>query len=79
MKSHGCELFSPHISGLLKGQQSVLLLFIALGLGALVQAQAICLSDFILNIYGWVPLFNQEVWLYFVYVSFSQTAFPCIV
>lgn len=34
--------FFPHISGLLKGQQSVLLIFAALGLGLLVQAQAIC-------------------------------------
>lgn len=69
--------FFPHISGLLKAQQSVLLILAALGLGLLVQAQAICLSDFILNINGRVPHFNQ-VWLCFVDVSFSLTAFSLV-
>lgn len=70
--------FFPHISGLLNGQQSVLLVLAALGLGPLVQAQAICLSDFILNINGRVPHVNQEVWLWFVDISFSLTAFSLV-
>lgn len=62
--------FFPQISGLLKGQQSVLLILAALS--PLIQSQAICLSIFILNINSRVPHFDQEVWLRFVDVSFSQ-------
>ncbi len=65
-----------HVLGLIRGQQRVLLYFLhcTQGLGPLVQTEAICLSDFIVDVNAWVPLSDRGDWMWFMYFFFIVTS-----
>lgn len=67
-----CSQTFSHILGLIRVQQRVLLVFAPLHTrpGSFLQTQAICLSDFIVNVNARVPFSDQgdQVWLVYSFL-----------